>query len=486
MRKIPVGHYAFAVLLLLAVIARFAFASEPARPAGEVPGAPGIAESNPADSSAHDPVAAEYERLGKEFERLDAAREVALPFDSNEPADLTLSDDEWLKQRREAQAKAPNPDALLPQFVEFAKNHPNSPLAFDAVFFVVRKSVFQEFRADGKPSPVLAEALDIAWDDHKDDPRLVHLLELLAIPTRPSEAFLKRAMGDAPNRTVRAAATFYLGRYYWFVDGCYIKTHRVADKRNTTPTNEDRRWKLVVVPNLEKYLPLDRDENAKRIDALFNQVVADFSDVPAAGWRTPGPGNIYVQTVPSDPSKTYGDEAAAMLYEMKHLTPGNPAPETVGQDADGKTFRLSDYRGQVVLLTFSADWCPGCVERYPIQRHLQEKFRGQPFVILSVSCDESVETVKSSIAAGKITWRCWWDGRRGPVGTAWNADAGSVFLLDHNHVIQDIGHVRRNTAEEFEQAIAPLVEQASAQKRTEISHPGATGSASARAATSEP
>jgi cytochrome oxidase Cu insertion factor (SCO1/SenC/PrrC family) len=31
---------------------------------------------------------------------------------------------------------------------------------------------------------------------------------------------------------------------------------------------------------------------------------------------------------------------------------GNLAPEIEGQDADGKSFKLSDYRGKVVLLDF--------------------------------------------------------------------------------------------------------------------------------------
>lgn len=35
---------------------------------------------------------------------------------------------------------------------------------------------------------------------------------------------------------------------------------------------------------------------------------------------------------------------------------GKPAPEIVGIDADGKQFRLSDYRGKVVLLDFWASW----------------------------------------------------------------------------------------------------------------------------------
>jgi hypothetical protein len=35
---------------------------------------------------------------------------------------------------------------------------------------------------------------------------------------------------------------------------------------------------------------------------------------------------------------------------------GSPAPEIVGKDADGKAFKLSDYRGKVVLLDFWGNW----------------------------------------------------------------------------------------------------------------------------------
>jgi hypothetical protein len=35
---------------------------------------------------------------------------------------------------------------------------------------------------------------------------------------------------------------------------------------------------------------------------------------------------------------------------------GNLAPEIDGEDADGQRFKLSDYRGKVVLLDFWANW----------------------------------------------------------------------------------------------------------------------------------
>jgi hypothetical protein len=36
--------------------------------------------------------------------------------------------------------------------------------------------------------------------------------------------------------------------------------------------------------------------------------------------------------------------------------PGKPAPEITGEDIDGKPMKLSDFRGQVVLLDFWGNW----------------------------------------------------------------------------------------------------------------------------------
>jgi len=40
------------------------------------------------------------------------------------------------------------------------------------------------------------------------------------------------------------------------------------------------------------------------------------------------------------------------LYELRFLSIGKIIPEIEGDDQDGKHFKLSDYRGKVVLLYF--------------------------------------------------------------------------------------------------------------------------------------
>lgn len=46
----------------------------------------------------------------------------------------------------------------------------------------------------------------------------------------------------------------------------------------------------------------------------------------------------------------------SLLDEAQRLEPGLPAPEIDGKDLDGVPFKLSDYRGKVVLLDFWGDW----------------------------------------------------------------------------------------------------------------------------------
>ncbi len=49
---------------------------------------------------------------------------------------------------------------------------------------------------------------------------------------------------------------------------------------------------------------------------------------------------------------TVGDKAKAELFQIHRLAVGKEAPEIEGEDQDGERFKLSDYRGKVVLLDF--------------------------------------------------------------------------------------------------------------------------------------
>ncbi len=49
-------------------------------------------------------------------------------------------------------------------------------------------------------------------------------------------------------------------------------------------------------------------------------------------------------------------KAAGQLFEMNNLQIGDVAPDIIGVDAEGVEFKLSDYRGQVVVIDFWGFW----------------------------------------------------------------------------------------------------------------------------------
>jgi len=65
---------------------------------------------------------------------------------------------------------------------------------------------------------------------------------------------------------------------------------------------------------------------------------------------------------------------------------GANAPDFTVRDAD-RTVKLSDYRGQVVVLNFWATWCPPCVEETPSLVQMQQRLKDKGIVVLGVSED---------------------------------------------------------------------------------------------------
>ncbi len=156
---------------------------------------------------------------------------------------------------------------------------------------------------------------------------------------------------------------------------------------------------------------------------------------------------------------TLGEAAEPLLFKIKFLAVGKQAPEIRGKDVEGKEFKLSEYRGKVVLLDFFADWCPHCVRMYPHERKMLEQYAGKPFTILGVNCD-SKDTLRDIIRDKKVTWRCWANGQEGPIARQWQVSGFPLlYLLDHEGVIRQVYNGRPDEAE-LDKLVAELVAKA--------------------------
>jgi peroxiredoxin len=126
---------------------------------------------------------------------------------------------------------------------------------------------------------------------------------------------------------------------------------------------------------------------------------------------------------------------------VRSLRVGKQAPDIASADLDGRNMSLRQYRGRVVLLMFSAEWCAICRTQEPYERFLLEQYRNWPFAIVSVETGESRESVKRTKSSAKLAYNSWWDPtlneHAGPIATAWNVTGfPRTFLLDSKGVIR--------------------------------------------------
>lgn len=73
---------------------------------------------------------------------------------------------------------------------------------------------------------------------------------------------------------------------------------------------------------------------------------------------------------------------------------GQPAPDIALEDPNGKEIKLSDLKGNVVLVDFWASWCGPCRKANPHVVELYDKYNPKGFTVYSVSLDGVDERTK--------------------------------------------------------------------------------------------
>ena len=214
-----------------------------------------------------------------------------------------------------------------------AEKYPDDPIALDALTQAV-------WQVNTVPYPVemvgrdeaRPRAFAILRRDHIRSETLGPLCERIAGGLCAEyEPFLREVLEKNPRKEVRAQACMALAHY---LSNRSLKLDLVL----RDPKLAGEFAELFGKDYLEAQRRQDRSKATAEAEALLVRATREYGDV-----KLPD-------------GQTVAEKAEPELFGLRHLSVGSVAPDIEGQDQDGVKFKLSDYRGKVVLLDFWSEY----------------------------------------------------------------------------------------------------------------------------------
>ena len=107
---------------------------------------------------------------------------------------------------------------------------------------------------------------------------------------------------------------------------------------------------------------------------------------------------------------------------------GQPAPDFALKSSTGENLRLSEYRGDVVMINFWATWCGPCRQEMPLLDELYSRYQRVGFNLLGVNIDDDSSRAMNMIAELGVSFPVLFDSRK-EVSKLYDVDAMPVTVL---------------------------------------------------------
>ena len=139
-----------------------------------------------------------------------------------------------------------------------------------------------------------------------------------------------------------------------------------------------------------------------------------------------------------------------------------PAPDFTLKSASGENLKLSELRGQVVLINFWASWCGPCRQEMPLLDELHKKYEGLGFTVLGVNVDGDPRQATAFLDKVPVKFPVLFDSRN-TVSKSYEVVAmPTTLIVDRNG---DVRYLHKGYASGIEQEYQQQVRLLLAERR---------------------
>lgn len=138
------------------------------------------------------------------------------------------------------------------------------------------------------------------------------------------------------------------------------------------------------------------------------------------------------------------------LEAEKRVQVGQSAYDFSLQDLEGKTYKLSDFRGKYVLLEFSASWCGWCKLEIPYLQQVYKDTKNENFIMFTINLDDERMKWEDDVEKHNLPWKVLSDlqGFKSPVAQNYNVSGiPMIYLINPEGLIEEKGLRREQMIE---------------------------------------
>jgi peroxiredoxin len=115
---------------------------------------------------------------------------------------------------------------------------------------------------------------------------------------------------------------------------------------------------------------------------------------------------------------------------------GQPAPDFALKSISGENLRLSEFRGEVVMINFWATWCGPCRQEMPLLDELYSRYRKVGFNLLGVNIDDDQRRATKLVRSLGLQFPILLDQRK-DVSRLYDIDAmPATLLIDRSGIVR--------------------------------------------------
>ena len=119
---------------------------------------------------------------------------------------------------------------------------------------------------------------------------------------------------------------------------------------------------------------------------------------------------------------------------------GQMAPDFVLKSSSGENLRLSEYRGDVVMINCWATWCGPCRQEMPLLDELYARYQRVGFNLLGVNIDDDSQRAMRMVDELGIRFPVLFDERK-EVSELYNVEAmPATILVDREGIVRYVHH----------------------------------------------